>query len=969
MTRSASARRGNAMVVVLLLLVVAAAVAAFFVLRSDETEGVGPTKAPKTASVPKAAKPAGDGGDTAQRSSATSADPDAAPANGTTFTIVCFDQESANKPLAGLDVVATPLKRTETVADQAVTLKTDASGTAKFEKLPYLTYEISASPADRCPLTLSAARDGQRFELIFGKGAPITGKVVGTNDQPLAHVWVQVRSDLGSSRANRQIQEAMKQGKDQAEVNDLVKSLPHYRVAGETGDDGTFRFAAMPVGQNVTVSLDHEEYDALVESFDVKDDKPVEKRFVLLPRTEIFGRVISGETGEPLAGVKIELGEGGVPASALRMFSNDVVIATATTDPNGNYRFPRVQRGPQALSIQHAGYDQVEENFQATGVEPCRHDIKLFKSAGLTGQVVDSANNPVEGVSIFWNYPEVAMLTNMATQGDPAATTIADGTFQVRNLPVNRPITLMARHAEYVDAKQENIVLQPGESLTGLQIMMSKGGSITGSVVDTTRQPVVGASIVAKAVRPAGTPLAAVVSGPDGAFIVNNTPPAVYDLECNAPEYVTATKSDVKDVTTGVQIVLVKAATYSGKLVTESGGEPVKKFRVRIRPSDGAAIRTATRNESMRDAEGKFEIKGLAPGMWDFEFTADEFAPLTVRGIAVREGEKVAAQDIRIKAGTTCTGVVKTDAGKPVAAALVRMEYNDSFSAADRTFLKLQSQTNSNGEFEIKNLATGRYTIWVGHPLFAPSGDKDITVADGGPNKVDFELKRPARLHLVVHDKSGNTVPGASAFLFQGESPLDGGQKTPVNGGATFKMKGDQGIKEGIALGSDPDSAGGTHAKVNDKGEITWARKTAGEWTLWVTAQGFVKYSAKLKLEAGKEQVHEAILFPAEPGMTQQQPPMRANQAPKPKNPAMEKLTEAQRELIKKKRRGEPLTADEKKQYKEIRKSLQGGTAGGDSADGTTDPGAKKGKKGKKAKTPPAGDGQDGTKPPDDGGN
>jgi len=968
MTRSACSRRGNAMVVVLLLLVVAAAVAAFFVLRGDETEGVGPSAAPKTEGAPKAAKPGGDGGDTAQRSSATSADPDAAPANGTSFSIVCFDQESANKPLAGLDVVATPLKRTETVTDQAMTLKTDASGTAKFEKLPYRTYEVSASPAGRCPLTLSAARDGQRFELIFGKGAPITGKVVGANDQPLAHVWVQVRSDLGSSRANRQIQEAMKQGKDQAEVNDLVKSLPHYRVAGETGDDGTFRFAAMPVGQNVTVSLDHEEYDVLVESFDVKDDKPVEKRFVLLPRTEIFGRVISGETGEPLAGVKIELGEGGVPASALRMFSNDVVIATATTDPNGNYRFPRVQRGPQALSIQHSGYDQVEENFQATGVEPCRHDIKLFKSAGLTGQVVDSANNPIEGVSIYWNYPEVAMLTNMAAQGDPAATTIADGTFQVRNLPVNRPITLISRHAEYVDAKQENIVLQPGESLTGLQIMMSKGGSITGSVVDTTRQPVVGASIVAKAVRPAGTPLGAVVSGPDGAFIVNNTPPAVYDLECSAPDYVTTTKPDVKDVTTGVQIVLVKAATYSGRLVTESAGEPVKKFRMRVRPSDGAALRTATRSESMRDAEGKFEIKGLAPGMWDFEFTADDFSPLTVRGIAMREGEKVAAQDIRIKPGTTCAGVVKTDAGKPVAAALVRMQYNDSFSAADRTFLKLQSQTNSNGEFEIKNLATGRYTIWVGHPLFAPSGDKDITVAEGDANKVDFELMRPARLRLVVHDKSGNTVPGASAFLFQGESPLDGGQKTPVNGGASFKMKGDQGIKEGISLGSDPDSTGGTHAKVNDKGEITWARKNAGEWTLWVTAQGFVKYSAKLKLEAGKEEVHEAVLYVAEPGMANQETPMRANQAPKPKNPAMEKLTEAQRELIKKKRRGEPLTADEKKQYKEIRKILQGGTAGGDGADGASDPGAKKGKNGKKAKTPPAGDGQDGAKPPDGGG-
>src|SRR5262249_27030808 len=213
-------------------------------------------------------------------------------------------------------------------------------------------------------------------------------------------------------------------------------------------------------------------------------------------------------------------------------------------------------------------------------------------------------------------------------------------------------------------------------------------------------------------------------------------------------------------------------------------------------------------------------------------------------------------------------------------------------------FLKLQSQTNSNGEYEIKNLATGHYTIWVGHPLFAPSGDKEVVVSDGDQNKVDFELQRPARLHLVVHDKSGNTVPGASAFLFQGESPLDGGQKAPEQPGgpASLKMKGNRGMQEGFMLGTDPDSAGGVHAEGNGKGQIAWARTTGGEWTLWVTGQGFVKYSAKLKLEAGKEAGHEAILYPAEPGMAQQNVPMRANEAPKPKNPAMEKLTDAQRE-------------------------------------------------------------------------
>src|SRR5262249_50686219 len=153
---SDGARRGSALVVVLLLLVVAAVVAAFFVLRGNETSGVGPSTMPsKSAAAPKAGKPEEESGDAAKRANVASTDPDAAPPNGPSSPMVCFDQDAANKPLAGVEVVATPLKRTEADPEHAVKQPSDAAGIAKFEKLPYLTYEVTAAPPGRCPLMLS----------------------------------------------------------------------------------------------------------------------------------------------------------------------------------------------------------------------------------------------------------------------------------------------------------------------------------------------------------------------------------------------------------------------------------------------------------------------------------------------------------------------------------------------------------------------------------------------------------------------------------------------------------------------------------------------------------------------------------------------------------------------------------------------------------------------------------------------
>jgi carboxypeptidase family protein len=995
MIRSSRAQRGSALAFVLLLLAIAIAVGAFLVLRRSPDAGEGSSHRSSDQGATSAKKP-DDALPGVKKADDANQDVAKSP-NGTGFTVVCLDAEGSTQPLKDIEVRAAPIKRAFADVEHATTAKTDATGTARFEHLPFAFYDVSAAPSGRYPLGVNYVKDGQQVELVFGKGAPIKGKVTraGTGE-PIAHAWVQIRSDMGGGAASEQIQDAVLHGKSTSEIADLLKPHPYFRVTAETAADGAFSFSALPIGQQVTLTFDHDDFDSLTDTIDVKDATPLEKNYVLVTRTEIYGRITAGENGEPLAGVKVEAGEGGVPPSAIRIFGGGAQILEATTDVNGNYVIPKVARGPQSIQVHFPGYDEYAASFEATAEARCQHDIKLYKAASLSGQVVDSANNPIEGVSIYSTFSEVVVFSNQATQGDPAARTAADGTFAIHNMPVNKGLQLIARHPDYVDAKQENIVLQPGESMTGVQIMMSHGGSITGSVADTTRQPVVGASLVARPIRPAGPPLAAVVSGPDGAFIVNNTPPGVYEIEASAPGFVSTMNSNIKDVTTGVQFVMVKEAVYSGRVVLDTTGEPAKKFKYRVRPSDDTPGRHIPKAGGSKGPDGKFEINGLAPGDWDFEFTSDDLAPLLVKGVSVKEGETVGNQELRLKAGPTCVGAVKSDSGKPIQAALVRMEYLDTFSAGDKTFTKLQSTTNSNGEFEIKNLAPGRYKIWAAHPMFAPTGEKTVIVEDATQLRHDFDLQRPASLHLVVHDQKGNTVPNATATLFQGDSPLDTSEVI-VKGGVTgLRLPGSSAEREGFGNVSDAGSKGQMQSKAGDSGELTWRRKTPGDWTLWVSADGFVKYSKKLTLTAGKETVHEAVLSALEPGMD----PRLANKSNnfnkiaerekktagnEKKKELFEKLTEEQRAIIMKKRKGQTLTAEEKAEYKEIRKIL---APKSDPNDPSAQAQGQKGKRGKHKKAqqtdpnappaggsnpppppPPAGDNGSGGGNPPNGGN
>lgn len=979
MTESMRRNRQGGAWLGLLLLVVAVAIAGwiFLTMRSDPAAEQGGTKPTAT----NATKPApGEGGSTNETAAAARRAAEAldekyeTSAGDVDFDVVCLTSGTEPKPLAGIEITAAPATKLGVDLEHAVTGTTDATGVARFEKLGYSIYDVSAAPAGYYPLRLRGAKDGKRYELIFGQGAPVSGIVTDSvSGKPVGNAYVQARSDLGMAGVTARIQLALRQGVKAEDIQDhdkMSEPMPFVRVDATTGPDGRFAFPSLPIGFPVTISVEHEEFENLEDSFTAKEPTAVERTLALQPRIEIFGRVVADESGEPIIGAKVQAGENGMPINAIILFGQgSAAIFEDTSNANGEYRLRRVTRGKQCVSVRYPGYEDYVGNFEVKTAEPYQHEIRLKRAASLTGQVVDNAENPIEGVEIYWVLERANLFGSIGLPPEPHGRTGADGTFSLRNLPVGKPFNVLARHHEFVNTEQDHIVLQAGEMQTGVKLVMNRGGAISGTVVDSMRQPLAGATILARPVRPAGAALAAAISAADGTFMINNTQPAIFELTAELPGFCKFTLPNVRDEATGVQFVMVKEAVYSGRLITDVGSDPVQRFRVRIRPAERDDAREV-RTETFRDKEGKFVVKGLSPGLWDFEFTADAFAPVVIAKLAVREGEKLENQEVRLRQGSSVVGIVKSLTGKPIQSALVRMDYLESFSDADKTYATLQTSTNSNGEYEIKNLVPGKYKIWVSHPMFAPTGEREVAITSEPKTKFDFNLPKPAQLRVIIRDEEGNTVPGATCSLFQGDTPFESAEKGAQGGMVYVKLPTNSPERSGVGVAGDPTSQGGMRTRVGESGELTYSRKEPGKWTLWVIAEGFYKYTAQLDLESGKEIVHEAIMQAIKPGLSPEDA-LKPAKSGKPREPTrlhdpdhetkgrLAPLSEEEKVVLAKKRRGEQLTPEETKTYREARKKLNQ-NAGDEPGEG----GEKKGGKGKGGK----GKGAEGEgTPPDEG--
>jgi hypothetical protein len=520
--------------------------------------------------------------------------------------------------------------------------------------------------------------------------------------------------------------------------------------------------------------------------------------------------VTDAEDDSPIAGARVTLAEGGLSPFPLE----------AVTNKEGRAVVGPYTRGHAVLTVR-------ADEYVAKGGIPASEDgtpvkVSLGKGAVIEGRILDARGYAIDGATFvvvgtdesglpidddpraraFSNahfsaalagpaplmpagelgvvpgpvppIPERGAASSLLGGGDNLAGSRAppdasepwisrrDGTFTLSPVTPGR-VRLLARHPEYTDVFGDVIALAPGGKAK-VDLVMRRGGSIEGRVVDPRGRGVEGAEVTVAATH--GSMERSARTASDGSFAFASLPDSVTLLVSDAHEPGEPLARAVVDVKEGAKTN-----------VTLTMPEPRAPLAVRVvddrgRGVGGAIVTAASLdpNEALHatafsDADGELTIPRASELSVRLDVRAPGWASLRVRA-ATKDLLK-----IELRAAVPVVGVVETDRGEPIAGAEVTA-YGDLGA--------MHALTDKDGAYRFGELGEGSIRVSARANGRAPAEVTATVTATHGrafaPPKL--VLHEEAIAAGIVVDEAGKLVSGArvakdvvSTYLAAGALP------------------------------------------------------------------------------------------------------------------------------------------------------------------------------------------------------
>lgn len=290
----------------------------------------------------------------------------------------------------------------------------------------------------------------------------------------------------------------------------------------------------------------------------------------------------------------------------------------------------------------------------------------------------------------------------------------------------------------------------PAQASRRLTIRLREGApaavreSISGQVLGPTGAPLEGAQVMARPKRPgpdALLPSPEVISGPDGRFELSGLDPGRYDVFAVHPEFVSARAPDVLAGTRDLLLTLAAGTTVVGRVMQAEDDAPIPAFVVSLSRRLGPLQRETVRTLTVLDAEGRFEVRGVAPGPYVLTAAAFGRAPSPEQELDVKPAPAVTRAEVRLAKGVTLVGqVLERGTRRPITDARVTLEgrYPEGTSAVPAVS---STSTDGQGRFTLVGLSPGERSLTVvaaSHHGRIVSG---VQIPDSGdPDPVEIEL-------------------------------------------------------------------------------------------------------------------------------------------------------------------------------------------------------------------------------------
>jgi protocatechuate 3,4-dioxygenase beta subunit len=695
--------------------------------------------------------------------------------------------DAAGKPIAGAKVAITlgPGNILENLrnADMcyAESLSDEFGGFVLAGIPPSQGYDVSAMGAGFAlshvlDVAVRAGADTE-VELRTRWGGSVEGRVVTT------------RAADGESGALRPLADAhvavVPRGLRDLQFAEELLHQTHVR----TNADGRFRIEHVPSGEYDLVGVAEQHVPAKGPRLLIADGALAPAPDFELPHGPMASGRVLDTAGAPIEGVVVRWN-----SVDFRNFDFDFSFAPLLAVAIEGFEFPETDADGRFVAGAFAGEAPYRIQFFKTGYENGEHrwdpaqekdgfEVVLERGGAIEGIVMDaSKKEPVPRFTIETR-DRVESQADAPGNLNPFSGGVLvehpQGKFRVDPMKSNEKVRLTFHAPGYLEKTMEELQVAEGETLRGVIVELTPGGTVQGSVIDGEGRAVAGAQVFAvpaekstsfdrrrnrrgppelEQMPPGFRDFAAqlgllgddaVTSKSDGSFELTGLPAGSTVVLASHRSYVIG-RSDPLLVAPGTvaetEITLSTGAGLFGKTLDRFGRPVGGAIVLAVSPANFGGEGRANGGgiyQSRTDAEGRYEISRMVGGGYFVVLTRGDEAlnPMSFLGtlnfdmVTVPEDERVEYDILDTSSGATRVYGQVLDGGQPVGRGNVTAMSFESESVLG-VDLKI-AQIKELGRYEFAGLAPGEYHFNIDAP---GDGRPAVRVAADIPDVPEFQL-------------------------------------------------------------------------------------------------------------------------------------------------------------------------------------------------------------------------------------
>ncbi len=610
-------------------------------------------------------------------------------------------------------------------------------------------------PASSATLRLNSGEKKTGLILTIPRGVVFSGKVTSGDGRPLSGVAVEASLSEAGGRGLAVRRVVMSMMRDRND-DDVIR----------TGSDGAFALRLKEGTYDVVFKREGFATKTLRAQTVSTSTQPVTVN--LDPGAEISGRVVRAGSG-------VE----GVNVNAISQDGN----ASAVTTSDGSFTLTDLTPGQMMLSATKP--DAFIQQIRPVTAPARDMVIELPAGGRITGRVLDKTNKvPVTsfqaGISTSRSGGGMTIMTPPMLK----PFTSDDGTFVLENVPPG-PTQLVVSAPGYSMQHVPGLNVEDGKTLSEVEVDLESGGRLSGRVTAPEGGPLSGVSVRLDSMAGAGPGRVmrfdatdnSTVTDPNGEYSIDSIDPGEKTFTFTRQGYLSESRTvNIAGKDSRLDVQLSLGVSLTG-VVTTDAGVPVPDASVNTMSASDATFGRQTRT----DANGQFQISGVAPGHYTITASKTGLADGILRDFDVSSG---APARVVMKAGGTISGHVigLTDA-ELQQATVTAIGANGNASA----------EVDGSGNYRIDGAPIGsvRVSARAGRGLGGgkTSPVKSVEVDPGSSVQVDLQFKSSTVIGGRV-TRNGQPLANAIVAFYPRGGQTQGNASSTTDSNGSYTISG-----------------------------------------------------------------------------------------------------------------------------------------------------------------------------------